>query len=249
MIERLNSGMDSRDVRESAGPELLKLLSADYFASFVWDAGTQRFTDSVFLNMDPGNLERYDSYYQYRNPISHKARSFRRAVCVNEFVPQRELVKTEFYNDFLARDGLYYGMNLYAFNGDQNVGDLRIWRNRRRNNFDANDLEIMEIIKPHFYNAMRNILHLAGRPRTQLSHRIELTNSSSLDIEYLMTRFRLTRREAEIALEIASGKPDQKIAAKLGIAFSTLRTHIRNLYAKLGTRSRTALAHKICTPP
>jgi hypothetical protein len=59
------------------------------------------------------------------------------------------------FNDFLARDGLHYGLNLYVYDGEINIGDMRIWRNRRRENFDSSDLEVLDLIKPHFCNSMR----------------------------------------------------------------------------------------------
>jgi hypothetical protein len=123
VIECLGNGLDSRETRELAGVELLKLLRADYFASFIWNPDERRFAGHVFINMDPQNLERYSSYYQFHNPLTSKVQKVRRAVRVNEILPQRELVRTEFYNDFLARDGLHYGLNLYVHDGD--IGTAR----------------------------------------------------------------------------------------------------------------------------
>jgi hypothetical protein len=37
VIESLNCSLDSRKIREAAGLELLKLLRADHFASFIWN--------------------------------------------------------------------------------------------------------------------------------------------------------------------------------------------------------------------
>ena len=55
-----------------------------------------------------------------------------------------------------------------------------------------------------------------------------------------------TSREAQIALEIAYGKTDHEIAGTMGVAFSTIRTHINHLYGKLGVRNRAALERLIC---
>src|SRR5690606_5974572 len=74
---------------------------------------------------------------------------------VAQVMPQPELVRTEFFNDFLYRDGLYWGVNLYAWDGDRNIGDMRIWRGRRRENFDADTLGILELIGPAFTAALR----------------------------------------------------------------------------------------------
>ena len=45
-------------------------------------------------------------------------------------MPQKELVKTEFFNDSLASDGLYCVVNLNVYEGDGNISDIRVWRNR-----------------------------------------------------------------------------------------------------------------------
>ena len=251
VIEHLNSGLGSRQVRESAGMALMSLLQADQFASFVWSDSEQRFTESVFINMDADNLERYYTYYQFHNPISGKTQNLRRAVHINELIPQRELIRTEFYNDFLAHDGLYHGMNLYVHDGDRNIGDLRIWRSRHHPAFSEEDLQTLEIIKPHFMNAMRNVLRLAEGAdacRT-VSGAIQKLDLEGLTVEHLKLRYSLTAREAQIALEAAHGKSDQEIAASIGVAFSTVRSHLNHVYQKLGLHSRAALAHLVCSPP
>ncbi|MGH8235674.1 MAG: response regulator transcription factor [Steroidobacteraceae bacterium] len=245
VVEHLGSGADSHAMRERAGLALLELLNAEYFASYIWNPQERRFGDHVFINMDPKNLERYESYYQFHDPITGNMQKFRRAICVNEVMPREELLRTEFYNDFLARDGLYYGINLYVYDGDNNIGDLRIWRSRRRSNFDVADLHVLELIKPHFCNAMRNILRLAHRTDPQVSSSIEVIESDALTVEKLKSIYGLTRREAQIAIEVAHGKTDQEIAAALSISFSTIRTHINHVYDKLGVRNRTSLVHAI----
>jgi ATP/maltotriose-dependent transcriptional regulator MalT len=49
----------------------------------------------------------------------------------------------------------------------------------------------------------------------------------------------LSERELEVLALIAAGKPNQEIADKLFVSMSTVKTHINNLYRKLGARSRT----------
>ncbi len=55
----------------------------------------------------------------------------------------------------------------------------------------------------------------------------------------------LSEREAEIAVLIARGMANKQIAAELGIAPATVRTHIYNLYQKVGARSRVELLNKL----
>ena len=55
---------------------------------------------------------------------------------------------------------------------------------------------------------------------------------------------RLTHRELEILNEIATNRSSREIAARLGIAYDTIRTHLRSIYHKLHVTSRTAAVLK-----
>ena len=131
----LSEDLSERDVREAVGHHLLELLEADHYASFVWQDATGRFEKAVYLNMDPNNVAAYDSYYQDHDPITSKLQARREATLVTQVMPQRDLMRTEFFNDFLARDGLHWGVNAYSYVGGRNIGDVRIWRGRRRRSY------------------------------------------------------------------------------------------------------------------
>ena len=94
---------------------LLHLLKADFFASFIWNPSTPSFGDPVLLNMCPANVARYEIHHQFHDPIIHLLQKRRRATLVCEVMDQEALEKTEFFNDFLKKDGLHHGMNLYAY--------------------------------------------------------------------------------------------------------------------------------------
>ncbi len=63
----------------------------------------------------------------------------------------------------------------------------------------------------------------------------------------LRARFGLTKREAEVALLLATGLADRAIASKLHIAHATVRRHTEHILRKLGVRSRAAVAACLCT--
>jgi DNA-binding NarL/FixJ family response regulator len=49
----------------------------------------------------------------------------------------------------------------------------------------------------------------------------------------------LTDREREVLVLIADGKSNAEIAATLFVSINTVKTHVTNIYAKLGVRRRT----------
>jgi RNA polymerase sigma factor (sigma-70 family) len=49
---------------------------------------------------------------------------------------------------------------------------------------------------------------------------------------------RLTPREKEVLRLMAEGMPSREIASRLGISYTTVRTHIRSLGSKLGVHSK-----------
>jgi hypothetical protein len=150
----LAEDLAEREVRERIGHHLLEPLSADYYASFVWDTPSRSFGSGVCLNMSLDNLASYDAYYQYNDPITLKLQARREPTLVTQIMPQRELMRTEFFNDFLARDGLHWGVNVYSYAGQRNIGDLRIWRGRHRENFDTRTLELLRLVEPAFTGAL-----------------------------------------------------------------------------------------------
>jgi DNA-binding CsgD family transcriptional regulator len=210
-LERLGPDTDARTIIFN---DVIRLLRGDFGASYVWDARKNLFDEVVSFNMAPSNLRRYEEWYQFRDPMTFALRARRRATLVDAVIPRHKLVRTEFYNDFLARDGLHHGVNMFIFDGDRDLGDFRIWRARGRPEFCARDLDLLDALEPHLRRAL---LRCGGNAA-------------------------LTPRECEIAALVARGCTDRDIARILGIGFGTVRTHLANAMEKTGCANRAALA-------
>jgi DNA-binding CsgD family transcriptional regulator len=246
VAECLSYGLDSVELRAAVGESLLRLLDADFYASYVWSASDRKFTDGVSINMDSDNFAKYDDYYQFHDPITHQLQKRQRATCVNEVIDQNTFIKTEFYNDFLSRDGLYWGINLYAYDGRENIGDIRIWRRKTHQDFDSASRQLLQMIHPHFTNSLRNLKRLEAETPEEATIITPVNNvTASWDAALIERQFGFTKREAEIVREILRGKKDDDIAKELCIAFSTLRTHIKHVFSKADVHSRSSLCHKV----
>ncbi|KRC12918.1 helix-turn-helix transcriptional regulator [Acidovorax sp. Root217] len=240
MLSRLMGRLEAAELPASAplrlavGSDLLALLQADHFASYAWDDGAQRFGDRASIHMDDANLQAYEAYYQYHDPITHQLRQRREPTLVTQILPQQELMKTEFFNDFLARDGLHHGVNLFAWDGGRNLGDLRIWRSRQRGPFDRDTLDLLRLVQPAFTGALRR---LGARPADTAP--VAPVPASPDPWQGLNGRAR------EIAQALCAGWPDKKIAAELAIGYSTVRTHVDALFERFGVHNRTELVRRL----
>jgi DNA-binding CsgD family transcriptional regulator len=221
----LAQDLNEREIRERIGRATLDLFRADYFASYVWSPEEGRFSDGVSINMDLSNLQKYEAWYQYRDPITFALQSRRHATAVSEVMPRKELLRTEFFNDFLARDGLHWGINLHAFDGPMALGDLRIWRSRARREFDGHDKLLLNLIEPAFVAALRRA-HDARKPPASPQ----------------LAPAGLSRRELEVARCVCRGLTDKEIARELAIALPSVRTYLQRLFDKLGVHRRAGLA-------
>lgn len=55
-----------------------------------------------------------------------------------------------------------------------------------------------------------------------------------------ITEIRLTARETEVLRLLARGRSYEQASDMLGVSLHTLRSHVKNLYRKLGVRSGRA---------
>jgi DNA-binding NarL/FixJ family response regulator len=67
---------------------------------------------------------------------------------------------------------------------------------------------------------------------------------SSLDSFTFISRYGLTRREADVALLLVDGYRNQEIADKLFIGAATVKTHISSIYSKMMVNSRSEMLLK-----
>ncbi|HKO91283.1 MAG TPA: LuxR C-terminal-related transcriptional regulator, partial [Polyangiaceae bacterium] len=76
-----------------------------------------------------------------------------------------------------------------------------------------------------------------------------LRRSASPEPEADPAGMSLTEREGEIARLVARGFSDKEIAQRLEISFTTVRTHLKRAFHKLGIDNRVKLAALFRTGP
>jgi DNA-binding CsgD family transcriptional regulator len=233
----LAEATDGDALREALALPMLELLAADQYVSMVWNAGVGRFERLTALNVSADSLRHWDSHYRFIDPLTFPLMERRRPTVATQIVRQPELVKTEFFNDFLRPERMHWGINVYFFDREAAVGDFRIWRERERGNFESSEVELLRLVEPAIAAALGR-LHWArhAAPGPAATERAE---------ELLQRTARLSRREAEVAWLVACGCPDKQIARRLAVGYPTVRFHLANAFRKLQADNRAALASRV----
>lgn len=95
--------------------------------------------------------------------------------------------------------------------------------------------------------AILHVLPIRGEARDVFTGSIALAviaeqGREATDTELIRLLYDLTPAEARIAAEIADGRSVQLIAGSGGLAVSTVRSHLKAIYSKLGVGGQTELA-------
>jgi DNA-binding CsgD family transcriptional regulator len=237
-VTRLLAGATDGDaLREQLALPMLELLRADTYVSMVWDGETERFGRWRSLNMSAENLRAWDEHYRFVDPLTWAMMARRRPTVATQILRQHELARTEFFNDFLMRERMHWGINVYFYDRDECVGDFRIWRQRERGNFESDAVEALRLVEPAITAALAR-LHWE-RSRAPESNACEQAEQA------LQRLTCLSRREAEVAWLVGCGCPDKQVARRLGVGYATVRFHVANAFRKLQVENRAALVARV----
>jgi DNA-binding NarL/FixJ family response regulator len=87
-----------------------------------------------------------------------------------------------------------------------------------------------------------NAIHLASRGMRVLPRSTSAPSDPAERFDYLAEADILTAREAEVLQLLQEGMTNAQVAHELSIGLETVRTHARNIYRKLGIKTRRDLA-------
>jgi DNA-binding CsgD family transcriptional regulator/GAF domain-containing protein len=125
-------------------------------AIFLHDRPTDPATLAVTVGMDPTWGAAYDSYY-----IKHDLRRRKiwtlppgEAFVGSALVPDGELLRSEFYNDFLRPQGFFHILGAVPLKTDDAFGVLRVIRPRSAPAFGRDEVELVRRLVPHLARAL-----------------------------------------------------------------------------------------------
>jgi DNA-binding CsgD family transcriptional regulator len=142
-------------------PSLLQGLSDQLGCGLVGmdfrDVDVGRASVHCQVGADPGGIVRYESYYAPRN-IFIAARpdlTFSGAIRNGEaIVPDRDAMRTEYFNDFLRPLGVLHAIGLVPFRSERVMALLSLMRRIGAPSYSAADFALLERFMPHLQRAL-----------------------------------------------------------------------------------------------
>lgn len=175
--------------------------------------------DEAILNK---HFVRLTEVYQ-QNPIyDYIMAGGTKAVKISDLKSQREIHRTEFYQDFFKPVGLEYQIQLPL------PGQINALSVNRDRDFDPAVVEWLQLASEHIALA-----HANARRFSLLESAMGVNRSPSRHSP-------LTARETEVLAWMREGKRNQEIATILGISLRTVEKHVENILRKTFTETRTA---------
>ena len=136
---------------------------------------------------------------------------------LSDFLTHGELRRNPFYNEVLRPRGIEFQMKIWLPAPPEVVRAFFFDRASGRRDLDERDRAVLALLRPHLASI---------RDRWERRHRPPL----------------LTAREIDVLALVAEGLTNAEVAARLVIARNTVRTHLENVFDKLGVHTRTAAA-------
>jgi DNA-binding CsgD family transcriptional regulator len=177
----------------------------------------------AFEDPDPALSEHFWACHWDCQVCSYPERTgdLRSVVKSSDFYSARQWHNTGMYSDFLRPRGYEHHLDLCLPDsarlsaGPERTVRLYLYRGPGPD-FSERDRALLVLLRPHLYQAFLE----ADRRRHPVP--------------------RLTPRQWELLRLLAAGHTNTQIARRLGVTEGTVRTHLENIYERLGVSSRTA---------
>jgi hypothetical protein len=135
-----------------------KVLGAESAGFIVQNWMDSSFAVAASFGIDPAIQRLYDQYYWQTDEWFKRSRKLIRPGPIfhgEELCSEAELLKSEFYNDYLKfSEMLFHEMGGVVAGAEGTIGVLTALRGRRRGAFEARDSQALKTLIPHIQRAL-----------------------------------------------------------------------------------------------
>jgi DNA-binding CsgD family transcriptional regulator len=226
LVERLYDAVPDPDAwpgfLDSLGRAVGGVVPGLYVTNLATDANLLQVTSG----MDPIWSNNYDVYFKHHDPRRSRIRELPAgSVFVGPtLLPDRDLIRSEFYNDFLQPQGYFHILGAVPWRSPEAIGVVRVVRPRTAAPFGSHEVDLLRHLLPHLSRALR------------LHDRLALAETRRAETVDVLDRF-----SAGVLLLDAAGHPVavNRAAEALLAAGDTLRTGRDGIRAVLPAETAT----------
>lgn len=206
---------------------------------FLIDSGLN-LIDPVCINIDDYYNDIYYQYFSEKDifyPKSIKNKMLEtQVVTITELMTFKQYEMTEYYNEFLRDQDVYYESIISLYHEGRLIGLISLLRSLQEKDFSPIEIKILKKLSVFLSKLMANHLLLDYQE-----------NQKNLCNEQVQTIYNkpLTIRETEIVELVIKGLSNQEIADTLFISLYTVKIHIGSILKKLDVKNRTGIAHRV----
>jgi DNA-binding CsgD family transcriptional regulator len=145
------------DLRKNTLDMFEKVFRAEKSNFFLVGEGAKHLDVKLVIskNVEDRFLSVYDDYYYRIDPFGRSTLSIDTPVLLNEEVtPTKELIRTEYYNDFLARQRIHHHLLIEIKGGTRLIGVIALFRSREQQPFSNEDKRKVKIMLPYITSAL-----------------------------------------------------------------------------------------------
>lgn len=133
--------------------------------------------------------------------------------------------KTEIFKKFLKPIGYFHNADVFFRQEDRIIGVLTLVRKDSTKHFTDQEVALLKKVQPFIQYTLLNVY---------LSERVH-------DRQSMSDEYNLTTRELDVVELALTGASNKILVEKLNISLPTLRTHLQNVYSKVGVHSNSEL--------
>ena len=158
-----------------------------------------------------------------------------------QILSNRELVKTEFYNDFLRPNNWFHACSVVTRVEKSTFSYVLTLRSPRNGAFSSEEIGLCSYLAPHLETAARIRQRIVDLEAT-----VDRLTVGEMDTKTL-SKLALTPAETRLAIALFKGQSVEAYAKEAGISINTARWYVKQIYAKTGVKRQTELIRKLLT--
>ena len=207
--------------------EQLKLVldfdSADFYLASTEE--TKRLIKPVTYNCDEDTLLYEKAEADKGIVYTGKSMVYRET----DMVSEEEHCRSDYYNKVYRPNNWHYSLQMVLGRNKQFLGVITFYRTIGKDNFQYDDIFIMDMLKDHIAYRLYRDSRECG------------SSEEKLTITEVTEKYELTKREHTILKMLLEGMDNTAICGELSISVNTLKKHILNIYRKLGIKNRVQM--------